>query len=187
MELIFNEMTIEKALLEGVYIINNFNAEDDRGLFVKTFNKSISQELKMDFEIRESYFSISKKNVIRGMHFQLPPSAHEKLVFVAKGAIIDVVVDLRKKSPTYKNFISVELSQANKKSIFIPKGLAHGFKSMEDDTITMYNVTSEYNPSADSGINYNSFGFDWQVESPIISKRDCEFVGLEVFCENSPF
>lgn len=180
-------MTIEKTDLNGVLIINNFNAIDDRGLFVKTFNKRLFHELNLDFEIRESYFSISKKNVIRGMHFQLPPHEHEKLVFVPKGSILDVIVDLRKKSPTYKKYISVELSQANKKSIFIPKGLAHGFKSMEENTITVYNVASEYNPEADAGILYNSFGFDWEVKYPTVSKRDAGFIGLNNFCEDNPF
>jgi dTDP-4-dehydrorhamnose 3,5-epimerase len=121
------------------------------------------------------------------MHFQLPPFDHEKLVFVPKGSIIDVVVDLRKNSSTYKKYISVELSDKNKKSIFIPKGLAHGFKSLEDNTITVYNVASEYKPKADAGIYYSSFGFEWEVEEPTISKRDAEFIGLNSFCENNPF
>ena len=180
-------MNIERTILEGVFIINNFNASDDRGLFVKTFNKNLFLELNLNFEIKESYFSVSKKNVIRGMHFQLPPFDHEKLVFVPKGSIIDVVVDLRKNSSTYKKYISVELSDKNKKSIFIPKGLAHGFKSLEDNTITVYNVASEYNPKADAGIFYKSFGFDWEVEEPTISQRDAEFIGLNSFCENNPF
>ena len=169
-------MKIEKTILEGVFIIKNFNASDDRGLFVKTFNKNMFQEMKIDFDIKESYFSVSKKNVIRGMHFQLPPFDHEKLVFVPKGSIIDVVVDLRSNSTTYKKYIFVELSDKNKKSIFIPKGLAHGFKSLEDETITVYNVATEYNPEADAGIHYDSFSFDWKVEEPIISKRDTEFI-----------
>ena len=180
-------MTIEKTLLKGVFIINSFNAIDDRGLFVKTFNKNIFNELEMDFEIRESYFSISKNNVIRGMHFQLPPHDHDKLVYVPKGAILDVVVDLRKNSLTYQKYISVELSDQNKKSIFIPKGLAHGFKSLADDTITVYNVSSEYCTPADEGIAYNSFGFDWQIEEPIISRRDKEFQEFSFFLKKNQF
>ena len=86
-------MNIESTILEGVFIIKNFNDSDDRGLFVKTFNKNFFFELNLNFEIKESYFSVSKNNVIRGMHFQLPPFDHEKLVFVPKGSIIDVVVD----------------------------------------------------------------------------------------------
>ena len=121
-------MTIEKTNLEGVYIIKNFVAQDERGTFVKTFNKQSFQDTDLNFEIRESSFSISHKDVIRGMNFQVRPHDHEKLVFVALGSIIDVVVDLRKKSPTYKQCLSIELSATNRKSVFIPKGLAHGFK-----------------------------------------------------------
>ena len=101
-------MTLEKTLLNDVFIINNFNIDDERGVFVKTFNKNRFNELNINFEIRESYFSVSKSKVIRGMHFQLPPYDHVKLVYVPKGAILDVVVDLRKNSPTYKKYISVK-------------------------------------------------------------------------------
>jgi dTDP-4-dehydrorhamnose 3,5-epimerase len=180
-------MTFESTKLKGVYIINNFNAVDDRGLFVKTFNKKQFQDNNLDFEIRESYYSTSKKGVIRGMHFQLPPHDHEKLVYVPLGEIIDVLVDLRKNSSTYKEFISVNLSAKNKKSIFIPKGIAHGFKAMEDNTITVYNVTSEYNNSFDKGISYDSFGFDWELEKPILSVRDSGFNTLNEFNKTNPF
>jgi dTDP-4-dehydrorhamnose 3,5-epimerase len=180
-------MNIEKTALEGVYIINNFVAQDERGTFVKTFNKQNFENDGLTFEIRESYFSISQKDVIRGMHFQLPPSDHEKLVYVPIGSIIDVVVDLRKKSLTYKKFISVELSATNRKSIFIPKGLAHGFRSLEDNTITVYNVGTEYDSSSDQGIQFDSFGFDWHADEVIMSSRDKEFMTLNRFCENNPF
>ena len=178
-------MTVEKTKLEGVYIINNFNVSDERGVFLKSFNKKQFQENKINFEIRESYYSVSKKDVIRGMHFQLPPHDHEKLVYVPLGEIIDVVIDLRKKSSTYKNHISVKLSAQNKKSIYIPKGLAHGFKSLKNNTITVYNVATEYNSISDYGIKYNSFGFDWETVDPIISSRDQAFPNLDNF--KSPF
>ena len=178
-------MTIEKTKIEGVYIINNWNVIDDRGLFVKIFNKKQFQESGINFEIKESYYSISKKDVIRGMHFQLPPHDHEKLVYVPLGEIIDVVIDLRKKSATYKEYITVKLTADNKKSIFIPKGLAHGFKSLKDDTITVYNVATEYKSKSDCGIKYNSFDFDWEIINPIVSLRDSSLVNLDNF--NSPF
>jgi dTDP-4-dehydrorhamnose 3,5-epimerase/CDP-3, 6-dideoxy-D-glycero-D-glycero-4-hexulose-5-epimerase len=180
-------MTLEKTLLKDVFIINNFNVNDERGIFVKTFNKNVFNELNLNFEIRESYYSISKKDVIRGMHFQLPPNDHEKLVYVPHGAILDVVVDLRKKSLTYGKYIFVELSDQNKKSIFLPKGVAHGFKSLLDNTITVYNVSTEYNTLADTGIHYNSFGFDWNIIHPKVSLRDEALPELSFFCENNPF
>jgi dTDP-4-dehydrorhamnose 3,5-epimerase len=180
-------MTLEKTPLNGVFIINNFNVNDERGLFVKIFNKNKFNELNLNFEVRESYFSISKRNVIRGMHFQLPPHEHQKIVYVLRGAILDVILDLRKNSSTYKKYFSVELSDQNKKSIFIPKGLAHGFKSLQDETITVYNVDSEYNSLADSGINYNSFNYDWEINIPILSKRDKELQNLNSFLKMNPF
>lgn len=178
-------MTIEKTELEGVYIIDNFVAKDERGTFVKTFNKQGFKDIELEFEIRESYFSISQKDVIRGMHFQMPPHDHQKLVYVAQGSIIDVIVDLRVNSKTYKKSISVKLSEENTKSVFIPKGFAHGFKSLEDNTITIYNVSSEYNSNFDAGLSYDSFGFDWKVESPIMSSRDLLFESVNEF--KSPF
>lgn len=180
-------MKIERTEIDGVYIITNFNAKDERGLFVKTFNKNSFNKNNLDFEIRESYYSVSNKDVIRGMHFQLKPNEHEKLVYVPKGSILDVVLDLRKKSKTYKQHISMNLSSSNKKSIFIPKGLAHGFKSLEDNTITNYCVSTEYNSSADTGIRFNSFGFNWQNENPIISERDNSFDTLNDYCEKNTF
>jgi len=180
-------MTLESTEIEGVYIIDNFNAADERGLFVKTFNKNSFKNSNLNFEIRESYYSISNKNVIRGMHFQLPPYDHEKLVYVPKGSILDVIVDLRKKSKTYKQHISINLSEENKKSIFIPKGLAHGFKCLEDGTITVYNVSSEYNFDSDKGVKFDSFGFDWELEKPLLSERDCSFNTLKEFNEINPF
>lgn len=178
-------MNFEKTEFEGVYIINNFNSIDVRGMFVKTFNKKQFQKNKIYFENKESYYSVSKKDVIRGMHFQLPPHDHEKLVYVPFGEIIDVLIDLRKNSHTYKAHISVKLSSENKKAIFIPKGLAHGFKSLRDNTITVYNVATEYNNKADYGIRYNSFGFNWEIENPIVSERDNSLEILNTF--NSPF
>lgn len=178
-------MKIESTELEGVYVIDNFNAADERGLFVKTFNSNSFKENILDFKIRESYYSVSKKNVIRGMHFQLPPHDHEKLVYVPKGSILDVVIDLRKQSKTYKKYISVTLSGENKKAIFIPKGLAHGFKSLENNTITVYNVSAEYNPNSDMGVRFDSFDFNWEIKEPILSERDKTFVSFNEF--KTPF
>lgn len=180
-------MNFERTEIEGVYIIDNFSAADDRGLFVKTFNSNSFKENNLAFEIRESYYSSSKKNVIRGMHFQLPPYDHEKLVYVTSGKILDIVIDLRKNSSTYKEYISVELSAENKKSIYIPKGFAHGFKSLEDNSITVYSVASEYNMSSDLGVSFDSFDFDWEVKKPILSARDSSFITLKEFHEINPF
>jgi dTDP-4-dehydrorhamnose 3,5-epimerase len=180
-------MIVEETILNGVFILNNFCSTDRRGVFVKTFNNKNFREANIDFEIREAYYSVSHKDVVRGMHFQLPPNDHEKLVYVPKGAVIDVVLDLRKNSKTFQKFIAVELSQENRKSIFIPKGLAHGFKSLEDNTITVYNVSTEYYPDSDTGIHFESFGFNWVTNQSLVSKRDNSLIGLEEFISNNPF
>jgi len=178
-------MKLINTTMDGVFILENFKMNDSRGEFVKIFHKNLFSESKLCNNFSESYFSVSHKDVIRGMHFQLPPHDHEKLVFVAKGAILDVVVDLRKNSKTYQHYIVVELSETNRHSLYIPKGCAHGFKSLEDGTITVYNVGTVYNSEFDCGILYDSFGFNWEIENPIISDRDRGFRTLEEF--KSPF
>lgn len=179
---------VEKIFIDGVYLISNVNFNDQRGSFVKTFSKEKFSQNDLKIDIKESYYSISKKNVIRGMHFQLPPHDHIKLISVPVGSIQDVVLDLRKKSPTYKKYFSVELSQFNKKSILLPKGIAHGFLSLMENSVTHYSVSSEYNNDLDSGVCYSSFGFDWKIQNPIISDRDLNFLNLEEFClKNNPF
>jgi dTDP-4-dehydrorhamnose 3,5-epimerase len=158
---------------------------DGRGSFVKTFHDTTLKNAGIDFTLRESYFSFSKKDVIRGMHFQLPPHHHAKIVFCPQGAILDVIVDLRKSSATFGQYFAHELSAENHKAYYIPEGFAHGFKSLTDDAITYYLVSSEYSQQHDTGILYNSIGYDWQLKNPIISERDLSFSSLSDF--NNPF
>lgn len=158
---------------------------DNRGLFVKTFHDTTLKQGGIEFTLKESYFSVSKKDVIRGMHFQQPPHQHAKIVFCPVGAILDVIIDLRKGSPTYRQFVAQELSAENHKAFYIPEGFAHGFKALTEDAITYYLVSSEYSQAHDTGILYNSFGFDWGITSPVLSDRDLSFNSIEAF--NSPF
>lgn len=151
---------------------------DDRGDFIKTFHDTTLRENGMDFTLKESYFSHSHKDVIRGMHFQTPPHHHAKIVYCPQGKILDVIVDLRKNSATYGQHFAHELSAENHLAYYIPEGFAHGFKSLEDNSITYYLVSSEYNKENDTGILYNSFGFDWGLDNPIISDRDLSFLTL---------
>jgi dTDP-4-dehydrorhamnose 3,5-epimerase len=158
---------------------------DERGVFVKTFHETTLAEAGIHFTLKESYFSLSHKNVIRGMHFQLPPHQHAKIVFCPKGAILDVIIDLRKGLPTYGQFHAEELSDANHRAYYIPEGFAHGFKALTDDAMTYYLVSSEYDKASDTGIRWDSFGFDWNGDNPFISARDASFAGLPNF--QSPF
>jgi dTDP-4-dehydrorhamnose 3,5-epimerase len=166
---------------EGLYIVETINFTDNRGSFQKLFNSEwfIENDLSVDF--KEFYYSVSHKDVIRGMHFQLPPHEHTKLVYVSKGSIVDVVVDLRTNSKTYGQYFSSRLNDTDARYLYIPSGFAHGFLSLEDNTIVNYAQTSGYNKEADCGITYNSFGFDWDVQFPIISERDLTFEKLENF------
>lgn len=170
---------------EGLKIIETNNFQDERGLFHKYFSKDDFSSLGLDTDFKESYYSINKKNVIRGMHFQIPPADHTKLVYVISGKIIDVCLDIRKNSKTYGKCFSVELSGAVAKCIYIPKGFAHGFVSLEDNTCVHYMQTSCYNKECDKGICYDSFGYSWNITNPIVSGRDLTHPKLNDF--QSPF
>ena len=154
--------------------------QDERGIFLKVFQESLCKRLVTDKQnlrcgaapdpFKEIFFSTSRKNVIRGMHFQIPPYDQEKCVFPVQGAILDVLVDLRQGSPSYLKTIGVELNVGE--SLWVAKGVAHGFLAKTDNAIVAYAVTSEYAPNHDCGILWNSFGFNWPVKKPIISARD---------------
>ena len=173
-------MRILDTDFEGLFLIENFLVEDSRGSFTKVFNHDLFERTGVNFSPKEIYYSVSHKDVIRGMHFQTPPTDHEKLVYVASCSIIDVVLDIRKGSKTYGKYFSIKLDE-HKNSIFIPSGFAHGFKSLVDGTIVVYNQTSCYSKEHDSGILWNSFGFDWGLEEPIVSERDKSFIDFRNF------
>jgi dTDP-4-dehydrorhamnose 3,5-epimerase len=170
--------------IPGTFLVNNFTAADDRGVFVKTYHEEKFAAQGIACHFTESYYSVSHQNVIRGMHFQLPPYQHEKMVYVTAGKILDVILDIRTASPTYGKYISLELKGGGD-SVFIPKGCAHGFMALTPDATVVYNVTSLYNAEADTGILYNSFGFSWPVSTPVLSARDRNFVAFNNF--KSPF
>lgn len=170
---------METTEIPGLIKITNFNQFDSRGLFVKSLN---SQNLKeLDFNLHESFFSVSRKDVLRGMHFQLPPFDQNKIIFVSSGKILDVILDLRLDSPTYGHHEVFEISNEANYSLYIPLGLAHGFYSLEDNSIVNYLVSSPYSSDHDKGILYNSFGFNWNCVNPIISKRDLSFPSFNEF------
>jgi len=139
----------------------------------------------MEVDFREQYYSISKKNVLRGMHFQLPPHDHYKLVTCVEGRILDVVVDLRRSSPTFGQHLCVELSGVRADSIYIPSGLAHGFLVLSRRALVLYNVSSLYAPLHDTGIRWDSAGIQWPVVAPQVSERDAVLPPLAAF--ETPF
>lgn len=178
-------MEITALPLAGACLITLPQSHDARGTFVKTFHTTSLEKHGIHFDLRESYFSLSKKDVIRGMHFQLPPHHHSKVVFCPQGAILDVIVDLRKGSATYGNYYAHILSAENHLAYYIPEGFAHGFKSLTEDAMTYYLVSSEYSGPHDTGIRYDSIGMEWDVAAPTLSARDLSFGTLAAF--ESPF
>jgi len=171
-------MEIENTFIPGLKLIHMKEFKDVRGSFIKTFNFDFFTENGLETNFKESYYSISAKNVIRGMHYQIPPFEHTKLVYLNQGKILDVVLDIRKSSPTYGQHFSIKLNTEKPILIYIPIGCAHGFLSLENDTMVTYMQTSCYNNACDKGIKYNSFGINWKVENPIMSERDLSFPNL---------
>ena len=171
--------------LEGCYQVSPFFAQDERGTFVKTFHAEKFSALGLPIDWREEYYSSSRKGVIRGMHFQTPPHEHEKIVYCMQGQVLDVVMDMRKASPTYGKHFSVKLDAARGHGLMITKGMAHGFLALTEDVLMAYKVTTVYAPENDAGIRWDSFGFDWGVDQPIVSSRDYAHPKFSEF--NSPF
>lgn len=167
--------------ISGLFLIKPKKFEDARGKFVKTFHLDTLKEHGLSSDFVESYYSVSKKNVLRGMHFQTPPYDHEKLVYVPYGSVLDVIVDIRKGSPTYGVSVSQILSAENGHIFYIPKGCAHGFLSLEDNSNVTYMQTTMHAPNNDGGINYDSFSFTWNTEDAIISERDKALPNLSDF------
>lgn len=178
-------MKVTGTKLAGVYIVEPPAFQDGRGTLVKVFLHQTFVEQKIPLNIRESYYSISHKHVIRGMHFQVPPHDHSKLVYVSRGSITDVVLDIRAGSPTYGKYITLELSEDNHRMVFIPVGFAHGFLATQDNSCVVYSQSTMRVSEAEGGIHIDSFGLDWGVAQPILSKRDQAFPTLAEF--KTPF
>ncbi len=177
--------SFKEVNIPGVYEIEMFHAGDDRGMFVKSYHKATLEEYGLVSDFQESFYSTNKRGVIRGMHFQLPPFDHAKIVYCTNGRLMDVILDIRAGSPTYGECASIELSGDNYKAAYLPIGVAHGFCVLEDNTNMVYLTSTMYAPSADNGVKYDSFGFDWPIKSGIHSNRDLTFQSLELL--DSPF
>lgn len=169
-------MKFTKSKISGCFIIEPPAKKDRRGAFVKTFNYSLFKENGIDFSFKESFYSVSHKNSLRGMHYQKSPHQIAKLVYCMEGEILDVFLDIRKNSSTYGKFDFCLLSQENAKMIFLPEGIAHGFLTLSEKSVVCYLQSDEYSQDYDSGILWNSFGMDWKTSDPIISDRDKNFI-----------
>ena len=167
-------MKIEKTELEGVFIITPKVFGDDRGYFFEPFNKKKFTENIGSFNFVQDNQSLSSKGVLRGLHFQNPPFEQGKLVRVIRGSVLDVIVDIRKSSHTYGKHFKIILSESNFKMLWIPPGFAHGFETLEDNTIFAYKVTNEYNKESEDCILWNdsTLKIEWETENPLVSDKD---------------
>jgi dTDP-4-dehydrorhamnose 3,5-epimerase len=176
---------VNECEIPGVFEIIPKIHEDSRGKFVKVFHKPSFESLELDHDFVEEYYSISYKSVLRGMHFQSPPHDLKKLVYCVQGEVLDVVLDLRKKSPTYGKHRKFNLSEKKRNMIYISEGIAHGFYVQSDLAIMVYKTTHIYDQQYDHGIKYDSIGCEWLASDPIISPRDLLFPPLRDF--QTPF
>lgn len=177
-------MEFTRDLLPGARLVTLKRFKDGRGSFVKTYSRRLFEACGVTFDLREEFYSSSRKDVLRGMHFQVPPHDHAKIVYCAAGAVLDVLVDLRA-GPGQGAVASVVLAAGQPSLLVIPKGVAHGFKSLSDDSLMVYKTSTEHSPEHDKGIRWDSFGFDWGLDSPILSARDAAHPALADF--DNPF
>lgn len=164
-----------ETALQGVYILEPTVFEDERGFFMESYNKRDFEEIGLFFDFVQDNHSLSvKAGVLRGLHFQLEPKAQTKVVRCIRGAIYDVVVDLRKGSPTFGKWISVILTEHNKWQIVIPKGFAHGLLTLVPNTEVLYKVDEYYSPEHDRSLRWNDpdLNINWPIKDPILSDKD---------------
>lgn len=178
-------MIVEGTFIQGLKLIHLKEFRDLRGGFIKVFNEEFFSDNGLETNIKESYYSISAKNVIRGMHFQIPPSEHTKIVYVNHGSILDVILDIRQESPTFGRFYKIKINTKSPLLVYIPVGCAHGFLTLENKTMVTYLQSSSYNSAYDKGIKFDSFGMSWEIDDPIVSERDLNFPNFN--CNNFNF
>jgi dTDP-4-dehydrorhamnose 3,5-epimerase len=173
-------MEIKDTEFNDLYVIEYKTFKDHRGEFVKTIHKDLFIEKGLNWSFEESFFSVSNKNVFRGMHFQYAPYDHDKLVYVINGSIFDSVVDLRSFSSTFGKYFQIELSGDNRNALYIGKGFAHGFLALEDNSIVEYHTSTIQNKESEGGVKWNSLGFNLPLQDIIISERDSDFLPFDL-------
>lgn len=178
-------MKIEGTSFAGVHIVRPLVHKDERGQFIKAFQKSFLTRYGLRGDFNESYSTVSHTNVLRGMHIQLPPGHGPKIVYCAEGRVMDVLLDLRKSSATYKKHLILHMNGETSDVFYVPEGVAHGFWVEKGPARVQYFQHAEYAPELDTGIRWDKAGIDWPSCNPIVSKRDQEFPSLDDF--NSPF
>lgn len=168
-------MLFTETKLKGAFIIDLEKRVDERGFFARSFCANEFEKHGLNTVMPQTNMSLSKfKNTIRGMHYQIDGAEEAKLIRCTKGEILDVIIDIRKNSPTYCQHISVELSDENYRMLYVPEGFAHGFLTLTDNVEVNYQVSQFYTPGKEKGIRWNDplFAINWNIENPIISEKD---------------
>ena len=180
-------MDVTTTNIEGLLIIKPKVFGDERGYFFESFREDIMKSNGVTSKFVQDNQSMSSKGILRGLHFQKDPFAQGKLVRVIKGSVLDVAVDIRKKSPTYGQHFLIELNEENKTMFYIPPGFAHGFLTLEDDTLFSYKCTNYYNKESEGAIRWDSksLNVDWGIVNPILSSKDATAPTFDEF--QSPF
>lgn len=180
-------MKIETTDLEGVLILTPARHGDARGFFSESWNKARFLDAGIDIDfVQDNHSLSSRKGTLRGLHYQAPPHAQAKLVRCGRGALYDVAVDVRRGSPTYGDWIGVELSFENGKQLLVPEGFLHGFMALTDDTEIIYKCSDHYAQAADGAVLWSSCGIAWPLDiEPVLSEKDAAAVPLAEF--DSPF
>ncbi|MDX2172835.1 MAG: dTDP-4-dehydrorhamnose 3,5-epimerase [Bacteroidota bacterium] len=176
-------MEIEESYLKGLFVIKPKVFEDPRGYFFESYNQNSFKEAGLDLSFVQDNQSLSQKGVLRGLHFQNPPHAQGKLVRVINGSVFDVAVDIRKNSPTYGKWFGLELTEKNKWMMYIPEGFAHGFLTLQDNTVFSYKCTNFYNKASEDCLlwNDNDININWNVINPLLSEKDIQGKFLKDF------
>lgn len=175
-------MIFTETKLKGAFIIDLDRKEDARGFFARTFCQEEFQAHGLKPHIAQTNIAYNhKKGTIRGMHFQYPPAAETKVVRCTRGAILDVIVDLRPESGTYLQQVAVELNEDNQRALYVPERFAHGYQVLRDDTDTSYQVGEFYTPNAEGGLKYNEprLGLKWPLPVTVVSDKDLKFPPLD--------
>lgn len=183
-------MEFQKTKLEGAFLIKLQVFEDERGFFLENYSAKKFKEAGIEnVFVQDNHTMSVQKGVLRGLHFQKPPYTQAKLVRVTSGKVLDVIVDLRKDSKTFGQWQSFELSAKNKWVLFVPRGFAHGFCTLEENTEFEYKCDNFYAPESDSGIIWNDkdLKIDWPIENPILSEKDQKQQTFGEFLKNNLF
>jgi dTDP-4-dehydrorhamnose 3,5-epimerase len=170
---------------QGARLLEPFVFRDERGEFTKTYHQDFFTQMGLPFVPKEEFISVSQKGVLRGMHFQVPPCDCNKVVYCISGCVLDVLLDIRSSSGTFGKCYATEISSDNRRILFAPQGMAHGFIVLSTEATMVYKTDHVYSADHDAGIRWDSFGFPWPCAAPVLSRRDQRHPSFNEFI--SPF